>query len=127
MRRTHTTPSPRHHASGSTRQRVAAVLGLLALGFLLGHVHPDLHAETNPDAAPIVSDDAAHHEHSSRNLVDTAPCVGCRSFDEKPFAPARPSTLVPIEPHARALPERSDAKTCAPFAGLPATRAPPIA
>jgi len=119
--------SHRGDAVVSTRQRVAAFLGLLALGFLLGHVHPAHDAETGHIDAPVVSDDHAHHEHSSHVVVDTTPCIGCRSFDEHPIAATRSEGTVQTDLVVRAFPDRRGGASRAPFAGLPATRAPPIA
>ena len=132
MRRTQTSSSPLHVTAGSPLQRVAALLGLLALGFLVGHVHPAHVSETGSlytsDAsdAPVVSGDHAHHEHSVHVSVDNAPCVGCRSFEEKSTLATDGGRLVPTDLVALALPERSAGAARAPFSGLPATRAPPI-
>ena len=117
----------RDEAVAATRQRIAALVGLLALGFLLGHVHPAHDVATHADdAPPVVSDDDAHHEHSSHVAVDTAPCVGCRSCDENPIAAARQASPVATDLTAQSLPERVRGASRAPFSGLPATRAPPI-
>lgn len=127
MDRTLPSIRPRGHAIASTRQRVAALLGLLALGLLFGHVHPAEESEAGHAEAPVVSDDHAHHEHSSHVVVDTAPCVACRSFDGKAIAPPRSTVSIPTDLGARALPVRREGAALTPFAGLPATRAPPIA
>lgn len=127
MPRTQISSSHREDAVASTRQRVAAFVGLLALGFLLGHVHPAHDAETGHVDTPVVSGDHDHHEHSSHVVVDTTPCVGCRSFDEHPIAATRSEGVVHTDLVVRALPDRAAGASRAPFAGLPATRAPPIA
>jgi len=126
MRRTSPTPSHLRDAIATTRQRIAAALGLLALGLLLGHVHPAHESEIGRFEGPVVSDDHAHASHSSRIVIDSAPCLGCRSFDEEALTAARGTLSISVDLLKRALPERSDSATRAPFAGLPATRAPPI-
>lgn len=126
MRHSLSSERSRDEAVSATRQRVAALLGLLALGFLLGHVHPAHGVATDADNAPAVSDDDAHHEHSYHVAVDTAPCVGCRSCDELPIAAARQASPIPTNLTAQSLPERVRGASRAPFSGLPATRAPPI-
>ncbi|MCR9095988.1 MAG: hypothetical protein NXI30_17330 [bacterium] len=129
MRRMQTSSSRLHVATGTPLQRVAALLGLLALGFLVGHVHPAHVSESGSlDASntPVVSDDHAHHEHSVHVSVDNAPCVGCRSSEEKSTPATDGGRLVPTDLVALALPERSAGAARAPFSGLPATRAPPI-
>lgn len=128
MFRTPSSARSRHEAVASTRQRVAALLGLLALGFLLGHIHA-AHgvADDATGAPPIVSDDHAHHEHSSHVAVDTSPCVGCRSCDEIPISATRQTGPVASDLVRRSLPQRRQGSSLAPFSGLPATRAPPIA
>ena len=126
MRRTSPTPSHLRDAIATTRQRIAAALGLLALGLLLGHVHPAHESEIGRFEGPVVSDDHAHASHSSRIVLDSAPCLGCRSFDEEALTAARGTLSISVDLLKRALPERSDSATRAPFAGLPATRAPPI-
>ena len=125
MRRKQPTPSSRPRGFGGPHQRVAAVLGLLALGFLLTHVHPGHDARATGDAHPAVSDDASHHDHSVHVFADTAPCLGCPSSDAKTTLATRGPSIVPADLAARIGLERTDTAR-APFSGLPATRAPPI-
>jgi len=126
MRRTPPTPSHRRDALATTRQRIAAALGLLALGLLLGHVHAAHESEIDRFEGPVVSDDHAHASHSARVVMDSAPCSGCRSYNEEALPPARGTLGASVDLLKRGLHERSDSAGLTPFAGLPATRAPPI-
>lgn len=126
MRRTPPNPSHRRDALATTRQRIAAALGLLALGLLLGHIHPAHESEIGRFEEPVVSDDDAHASHSARVVMDSAPCSGCRSSDEEALQPVRGTLGASTDLLKCGLHERSDSAGLTPFAGLPATRAPPI-
>lgn len=126
MRRTPPKPSPRRVHFGPPHQRVAVALGLLALGFLLTHIHADQRLDRGHEHASSVSEDEAHHEHSIAISIDGAPCIGCRSFEEKTTDLRRGVAPPATDLRARAWSDRIERTLRTPFSGLPATRAPPV-
>ena len=95
MRRTQTSSSPLHVTAGSPLQRVAALLGLLALGFLVGHVHPAHVSETGSlytsDAsdAPEAKPEAAKKKKPEPRAVRVNRIEWSRRGDQ--YRQARPS------------------------------------
>ena len=126
MRRLPHNPSPRRVRFDLPPDWVAVALGLIALGFLLTHIHPDYPVDGGNEQASSVSKDEAHHEHSTAISIDGAPCIGCRSFEEETTVPRHRVEPAATDLQAHAWSDRIDRTLRTPFSGLPATRAPPV-